>query len=324
MHAPCEDPVGPSLRAMKHFLRMWLHCRALHGRRLLATTREGGNLCASAPRDPGARCTDAAGCPEPHLRSARLPLADHLASNGSSRLVRSPGTHLASTEPSRSFARAHLLSIMTPHVHQPYGRFTNGNELCVRLTAGAVGIPNLDDEEWARASFFSAPRVGFFDILFVGGHEAVCAVTVEPPPPIPRARSRPLHVSDACAHVSAGDSHASGVVCGRGCRALRVQGHWVGWVDDAGRASGRLRPHPPRRHRLESPRLHDACGGRRRAAAAADRPVRSPGPLAGCGTSTTCTARAVGGLAAGARPAVAALAPSAAASSASPTLAACV
>ena len=100
--------------------------------------------------------------------------------------------------------------------------------------------------------------------------------------------------------------------------------HWVSWVDDAGRASGRLRPHPPRRHRLESPRLHDACVGRRRAAAAADRPVRSPAPLAGCGTSTTCTARAVGGLAAGARPAVAALAPSAAASSASPTLAACV
>ena len=185
-------------------------------------------------------------------------------------------------------------------------------------------VANLDDEEWARASFFSAPRVGFFDILFVGGHEAVCAVTVEPPPPIPRPHSRPLHLSDACAHLSARRSHASCVATGRDSRAPCMQGHWMGWVDDAGRASGRLRPHPPRRHRLESPRLHDACGGRRRAAAAADRPVRSPAPLAGCGTSTTCTARAVGGLAAGARPAAAALAPSAAASSASPTLAACV
>ena len=50
---------------------------------------------------------------------------------GSSRLVRSPGTHLALTEPSRSFARAHANPTMTPHVHQPYGRFSNGNELCV-------------------------------------------------------------------------------------------------------------------------------------------------------------------------------------------------
>ena len=129
--SPCEDPAGPSLRAMKHFLRMWLRCRALHGRRLLATTREAGHLCASAPRDPGAGCTHAAGCPEPHLCSAHLPPADRLASNGSSRLVRSPGTHLASTEPSRSFAHAHLLSTITPHVHQPHGRFSNGNELCV-------------------------------------------------------------------------------------------------------------------------------------------------------------------------------------------------
>ena len=133
MHAvfTLRGPRGPVSRAEKHFLRMWLRCRALHGRRLLATTRERGHLCASAPRDPGAGCTDAAGCPEPHLRSARLPLADHLASNGSSRLVRSPGTHLALTEPSRSFARAHATPTMTPHVHQPYGRFSNGNELCV-------------------------------------------------------------------------------------------------------------------------------------------------------------------------------------------------
>ena len=125
---------GAVYRAKKHFLRMWLRCRALHGRRLLATTREGGNLCASAPRDPGAGCTRAAGCPEPPLRSAHLPLADRLASNGSSRLVRSPGTHLALTEPApalSTFARAHLSSTMTPHVHQPHGRFSNGNELCV-------------------------------------------------------------------------------------------------------------------------------------------------------------------------------------------------
>ena len=42
-----------------------------------------------------------------------------------------------------------------------------------------------------------------FDILFVGGQEAVCAVAVEPSPPIPRARMRSFDLSDACAHASA-------------------------------------------------------------------------------------------------------------------------
>ena len=57
----------------------------------------------------------------------------------------------------------------------------------------------------------------------------------------------------------------------------------------------------------------------RLAAAAADRSVRSLGPLAGCGSSTTCTARAAGDFAARARLAAAALAPSTAPCSVSPT-----
>jgi hypothetical protein len=115
-----------------------------------------------------------------------------------------------------------------------------------------LGVANLGDEEWARSSSFSAPRVGSFDILFVGGHEAVCAVAIEPPPPFLRPRSRPPHLSDACAHPSAARSRASRMASGRDGRAPRVQGRWVGWVDDVGRASGRLRPHPPRQRRIGS------------------------------------------------------------------------
>lgn len=146
---------------------------------------------------------------------------------------------------------------------------------CLRVHR-PMGDANLGDEEWAKASSFSAPRFGIFDILFVGGHEAVCAVATEPPPPIPRPPSRPLDLSDACAHPSAARSRASRVASGRDGRAPHVQGSWVGWVDDVGRASGRLRPHPPRRGRLEShhhrawprwpahgwsPRTHCLCRG---------------------------------------------------------------
>ena len=65
------------------------------------------------------------------------------------------------------------------------------------------GVANPGDEEWAKLSSISAARFGFFDILFVGGQEAVCAVAVEPSPPIPRARMRSFDLSDACAHASA-------------------------------------------------------------------------------------------------------------------------
>ena len=107
---------------------------------------------------------------------------------------------------------------------------------CLRVHR-PMGDANLGDEEWAKASSFSAPRFGIFDILFVGGHEAVCAVATEPPPPIPRPPSRPLDLSDACAHPSAARSRASRVASGRDGRAPHVQGSWVGWVDDVGRAS---------------------------------------------------------------------------------------
>ena len=149
-------------------------------------------------------------------------------------------------------------------------------ELERKVRDGAFGVANLDNEEWARSSSVSAPRVGSFDILFVGGHEAVRAVAVEPPPPIPRSRSRLPHLSDACAHPSAARTRASCVASGRDDRAPHVQGRWVGWVDDAGRASGRLLRCMRRRGPLEShhhrawprwpahgwsPRIHCLCRG---------------------------------------------------------------
>ena len=180
------------------------------------------------------------------------------------------------------------------------------------------GVANLDDEEWARSSSISSPRVGSFDILFVGGHEAICAVAIEPPPPILRPRSRLPHLSDACAHPSAARTRASRVASGRDGRAPHVQGRWVGWVDDAGRASGRLRPHPPRHRRLESHRLDDGLQWSADCRSLQIRHLHDPLVGAGCGSSTTCTARAAGDFAVGARPAAAALAPSAASSSAPP------
>ena len=76
---------------------------------------------------------------------------------------------------------------------------------CCLSARRCLRVANLDDEEWARSILFSAPRVGSFDILFVGGHEAVCAVAVEAPPPIPRPRFSvsPLDLSDACPALSA-------------------------------------------------------------------------------------------------------------------------
>ena len=65
------------------------------------------------------------------------------------------------------------------------------------------GVANLGDEKLGQGDFFSPLRAGFFGILFVGGQEAVRAVAIEPPPPIPRARMRSFDLSDACAHASA-------------------------------------------------------------------------------------------------------------------------
>ena len=62
---------------------------------------------------------------------------------------------------------------------------------------------NLVDEKLGLGEFFSPLLTGLFGNLFVGGQEAVCAVAIEAPPPIPRPLSRPLDVSDACAHLSA-------------------------------------------------------------------------------------------------------------------------
>ena len=143
---------------------------------------------------------------------------------------------------------------------------------------GTVEAVNLDDKEWARSSSISAPRVGSFDILFVGGHEAVYAVAVEHPPPIPRPRCRPPHLSDACPHPSAGDSRAPRVARGRDGRAPHVQDVCGGRVDDARRARGRLRPHPRRRGRLESPRLTGPPRRRTTGRLPAGGCLRSPHP----------------------------------------------
>ena len=80
-------------------------------------------------------------------------------------------------------------------------------------------------------------------------------MAIGPPPHFPRPRYRPPHLSDASAHPSAARSRALRVASGRNGRAPCVQDACGGRVDDARRARGRLRPHPRRRGRLESPRL---------------------------------------------------------------------
>ena len=90
------------------------------------------------------------------------------------------------------------------------------------------------------------------------------------------------------------------------------------WVDDAGRACGRLRHCVRRRGPLESHWLDDGLQW-----AADCRPLqigrlRRPTTSSSRRSSTSRTARAAGGLEAGARPAGAALAPSAASSSTPP------
>ena len=126
-------------RAKKRFLRMWFRSLRLHGRRLRACNREGGHLCASVSREPRAVCAHAAGCRDPHLRSAHPQPAGHLASNRSRRLARSLASQVALPEPSRSFAGGHAMPTMRPHVHQPYGRFSICQAFCDCLSTGPSG-----------------------------------------------------------------------------------------------------------------------------------------------------------------------------------------
>jgi hypothetical protein len=102
------------------------------------------------------------------------------------------------------------------------------------------------------------------------------------------------------------------VASGRGERAPRVRHGRKGRVDGAGRASDRVRP---RSRRSRAQRWHGSRapvrGGR---PSMADRrgPRRACPCVAGCGSSTMRTARALHGLAAGARSPSAAVAASAA------------
>ena len=176
----------------------------------------------------------------------------------------------------------------------------------------SFGVANLDDEEWARSSSISAPRVGSFDILFVGGHEAVCAVAIEAPPPIPRPRSRPLDLSDACAHPSAADSRASTVADGRGERAPCARHGRTVRVDDGGRASGAARP---RRRRAQAKRrrsLSRPSATTDHRSAVADRRSCGRGAFAAAARWTARTARSTDASAAGARLPRASVAPLAA------------
>ena len=112
---------------------MWFRFLRLHGRRLPASIRERAHLFASARREPRAGCARAAGCRDPHLRSAHLQPAHHPASKGARRLARSPASQIALTEPSRSFAGEHAIPIMRPRVQQQYGRCNICHDIAVCL-----------------------------------------------------------------------------------------------------------------------------------------------------------------------------------------------
>ena len=172
-----------------------------------------------------------------------------------------------------------------------------------RYTVKMVTEPaNLVDEKLGLGDFISPPRAGFFGNLFVGGQEAVCAVAIEPPPPIPRARMRSFDLSDAFAHPSAGDSRASRVARGRGGRAPRVQDRSGPWVDQGRRALAGLRPRLRRRGRLESNRLHVLNPRRLTLWGVGSGVSVSPPCVAGVARATTCTARAADVFPAGAWP----------------------
>ena len=118
---------------------MWFRVLRFHGRRLRATIRAGAHLFASARREPRADCVRAAVCRNPHLRSAHLQPAHHLASKGARRLARSPASQLALPEPCRSFAGGHAMPIMRPHVHQPPPRFHICQDIAGTLQTWATG-----------------------------------------------------------------------------------------------------------------------------------------------------------------------------------------
>ena len=119
------------------------------------------------------------------------------------------------------------------------------------------GVANPGDEDWAKLSSISAARFGFFDTLFVGGQEAVCA----------QWRSNPLRPSPAhaCAPLTflmpvrtprLTDFRTSLVQTVRDARAPRVQDRSGPWVDQGRRALAGLRHRLRRRGRPESRHLH--------------------------------------------------------------------
>ena len=136
------------------------------------------------------------------------------------------------------------------------------------------------------------------------------------------AQDRAPHRNSPSSHALTADFRLSCLQDGRGERAPRAQYVRTVPEDDAGRVSGGARPRRRRPRAQRRRPLDDTRSVRRGAAGAAGRPLHALPPPAGCGSSTTRTARAAGNSAAGARSLGAALAPLAASASTPAVLAA--
>ena len=170
----------------------------------------------------------------------------------------------------------------------------------------------LINEKRARPSSISAPGVGSFDILFLTGQEAVCAVAIEASPPIPRPQSRAPRLFFPSRLSLTADLRPPCVASRRGERAPRVQDGRRVRVDGGGRVCGAARPRVGRA-RAQRRRWLDArvCGCRRQSAAA-DPYLCTPTSFYLLSASTTPSARAADASPAGARAPRASLAPLAA------------
>ena len=236
----------------------------------------------------------------PHVACTTFPHPTPIASHGSSGMP-APQRAIQTLEvPSAARDRV-MDTYAVPMPTHPFHKIFDRAHFDLILT-GRRGAEKVVDEEWWRRTSSSSPPRIFCDILFVGGQEAVCAVAIEPPPPIPRARMRSFDLSDAFAHPSAGDSRASRVARGRGGRAPRVQDRSGPWVDQGRRALAGLRPRLRRRGRLESNRLHVLNPRRLTLWGVGSGVSVSPPCVAGVARATTCTARAADVFPAGAWP----------------------
>ena len=153
---------------------------------------------------------------------------------------------------------------------------------------------NMVDEERAWESFFSARRTGFFGVLFLGAQEAVCAVAIEPPPPIPRSCTRSF---DFLMPVRALSSHSLFAAPGpaRCLPAARAQkGAVLHHAERVPHARGRRRPRLRRPGRLESRRLHVLSSASALLWGVGSGVPACPPCVAGGARAATCTAGVAG------------------------------